>query len=53
MPDDVTLLFGLEGVEVASIALDREANPILALVTAAEQARRCPNRGVTSHHPHA
>ena len=53
MPDDATLLLGLEGVEVVSVHLDVEANPILALVTAAKRARCCPGCGVRAEHPHS
>ena len=53
MSNDTTLLFGLEGVKVASVALDEEANPQLALVTAAEEARCCPDCAVRSAHPHS
>jgi transposase len=53
LSDDTTLLFGLEGVEVVSVALDAQANPVLALVTAAEQSRCCPVCGQESRNPHS
>lgn len=52
MVNDTTRLFGLAGVVVASVGLDEDDNPILALVTADEQARCCPGCGVRSEHPH-
>jgi transposase len=53
LSNDTTLLFGLEGVEVVAVAPDEEANPLLALVTAAEQARCCPGCGVRSARAHS
>jgi transposase len=53
LSNDTTLLFGLEGVEVVSVELDDEANPLPELVTAAETARCCPGCGVRSAHPHS
>ena len=41
MTDDTTRLFGLEGVEVVSVEIDEDDNPMLALITAADQARYC------------
>jgi transposase len=43
----------LEDVEVVSCVLDEHENPMLALVTAAETARRCPGCGQVSRHPHS
>jgi transposase len=51
--NDTTLLFGLEGVQVAHVSLDEDENPVLALVTGFEQARCCPDCGVRSRHPHS
>ena len=53
MVNDATRLFGLAGVEVASVGLDEDDNPMLALVTADEQARCCPDCGIRSEHPHS
>jgi transposase len=50
--NDTTRLLGLDGVEVTSVRLDEDGNPILTLVTADEQARCCPDYGVRSKHPH-
>jgi len=50
--NDTTRLFGLCGVEVAGVEADADDNPMLALVTADEQARCCPACGVRSEHPH-
>jgi transposase len=51
--NDTTLLFGLDGVQVVRVALDEDDNPMLALVTASEQARRCPGCGSRSQHAHS
>jgi transposase len=48
--NDTTLLLGLADVEVAEVALDAEANPMLALVTASDQARCCPECKLPSRH---
>jgi transposase len=48
--NDTTLLFGLDGVQVVRVALDQDENPMLALVTASEQARCCPDCGLRSQH---
>lgn len=53
MVNDTTLLFGLDGVQVARVALDQDENPVLALVTACEQARCCPGCGLRSQHAHS
>jgi hypothetical protein len=45
-----TRLLGLEDVEVVSCVLDEHENPMLALVTAAETARRPPGCGQISRH---
>jgi hypothetical protein len=37
--NDSMLLLGLDGVEVTRVELDRERNPVIALVTAAGQQR--------------
>jgi hypothetical protein len=42
LTNDTTRLFGLEGVEVVSVEIDEDDNPMLALITAADQARYCP-----------
>jgi hypothetical protein len=42
LTNDTTRLFGLAGVVVASVRLDADDNPMLALVTACEKARCCP-----------
>ncbi|WP_194894489.1 ISL3 family transposase [Catenulispora pinistramenti] len=52
MVNDTTRLFGLDGVAVTSVRLGNDASPMLALVTADEQARCCPECGVRSEHPH-
>jgi len=46
--DTATLLLGLEGVAVAEAALDEAGNPVLALVTAWQDARCCPSCGMRS-----
>jgi transposase len=46
--DTATLLLGLEGVAVAGAALDEAGNPILALVTAWQDAQCCPSCGTRS-----
>jgi len=46
--DTATLLLGLEGVAVAGAALDEAGNPVLALVTARQDARCCPSCGTRS-----
>jgi transposase len=51
--NDTTLLFGLDGVQVVRVALDQDENPMLALVTASEQARCCPDCGLRSQHAHS
>ncbi|HEY1715269.1 MAG TPA: ISL3 family transposase [Solirubrobacteraceae bacterium] len=38
---------------VVRVALDQGENPMLALVTASEQARSCPDCGVRSQHAHS
>lgn len=53
MTNDTTRLLGLDGVEVASVCLDEQANPLLALVTAAESVRCCPGCGQVARHPHS
>ncbi|WP_051450234.1 ISL3 family transposase [Actinospica robiniae] len=53
MVNDTTLLFGLDGVQVVRVMLDDDENPILALVTASEQARCCPGCGMRSQHAHS
>jgi transposase len=52
LANDTTRLLGLDGVEVTSVRLDDDANPMIALVTRDEQARCCPGCGVRSEHPH-
>jgi hypothetical protein len=42
LTNDTTRLFGLEGVEVVSVEIDEDDNPMLALITAADQARYSP-----------
>jgi transposase len=51
MPNDTTLLFGLDGVEVASVRIDEDGTPMLALTTAAEVTRACPTCGVIATRP--
>ena len=53
LTNDTTRLFGLAGVVVTSVLLDADGNPMLALVTACEQARCCPVCGTRSEHPHS
>jgi transposase len=53
MTNDTALLFGLAGVDVTSVRLDEDDNPMLALVTVDEQARCCPGCGVRSRDPHS
>nr|WP_228559510.1 transposase family protein [Catenulispora pinisilvae] len=53
MSNDTTRLFGLGGVEVVGVDVAEDDIPILALVTADEQARCCPACGVRSEHPHS
>ncbi|MFL6110985.1 MAG: ISL3 family transposase [Catenulispora sp.] len=53
MTNHTTLLFGLDGVEVASVRPGDDDIPILALVTAADQARCCPDCGVRSGRAHS
>lgn len=53
MSNDTTLLFGLAGVEVAAVKLNAANNPVLALVTAADGARCCPDCRVASRYPHS
>jgi hypothetical protein len=45
LTNDTTRLFGLEGVEVVSVEIDEDDHPMLALITAADQARYCPGCG--------
>jgi hypothetical protein len=51
LTNDTTRLFGLEGVEVVSVEIDEDDNPMLALITAADQARYCPGCAVRSEYP--
>jgi transposase len=53
MTDDATRLFGLDGVAVTSVMTGKDGIPMLALVTADEQARCCPDCGIRSHRPHS
>jgi transposase len=53
LTNDTTRLLGLDGVEVASVELDELDNPLLALVTAAETVRYCPECGQVSQYPHS
>lgn len=53
MVNDTTRLLGLGGVEVVSVEFDAESNPLIALVTASERARCCPDCGVRSQHAHS
>jgi transposase len=53
LTNDTTRLFGLAGLVVTSVQLDADDNPILAHVTACEQARCCPACGTRSEHPHS
>jgi transposase len=53
LTNDTTRLFGLEGVEVVSVEIDEDDNPMLALITAADQARYCPGCAVRSEYPHS
>jgi transposase len=53
LTNDTTRLFGLAGVVVTSVRLDADDSPMLALVTACEQARCCPGCGIRSEHPHS
>lgn len=53
MVNDTTLLFGLDGVEVVRVVIGEDDNPMLALVTASEQARYCPGCGARSQHAHS
>ena len=46
--DTATLLLGLEGVAVAGAAVDKAGNPVIALVTAWQDARCCPSCGTRS-----
>lgn len=43
-----TLLLALEGVAVTAAAVDEAGNPVLALVTAWQDARCCPSCGTRS-----
>jgi transposase len=53
LTNDTTRLLGIEGVEVTSVELDELGNPLLALVTAAETVRCCPECGQVSRYPHS
>ena len=53
MVNDTTVLFGLDGVEVVRVVIGEDDNPMLALVTASEQARYCPGCGTRSQHAHS
>lgn len=44
-------MFGQDRVVVTSVRLDEDDNPMLALVTADDQARCCPSCGVRSTPP--
>jgi transposase len=46
MVNDTTRLLGLDGLVVDRVELDPGGNPIVALSTADEQARQCPDCGV-------
>lgn len=46
--DTATLLLGLDGVAVAAASADEDERLVLALVTACEDARRCPACGTRS-----
>jgi transposase len=45
---DATLLFGMDGVEVASVGLDADGVRVVRLVTADEAARVCPGCSVVA-----
>lgn len=47
------MLFGLDGVQVVRVALVEDDNPMLALMTASEQARCRPDCGGRSQHAHS
>jgi transposase len=51
--NDTTLLFGLDGVEVVRVVIGEDDNPLLALVTATEQAWCCPGCGARSQLAHS
>lgn len=51
MTNDTTSLLGLDGVEVFAVEMDEHDNPLLALVTAADAVRYCPECGQVSQHP--
>ena len=53
MTNDTTLLFGLGGVEVTSVRLEKDDIPIVALTTVDEQARCCPGCGARAERPHS
>jgi transposase len=53
LTNDTRCLFGLDGVTVTSVVTGGDGNPVLALVTANERARCCPDCGVRSEHPHS
>lgn len=46
MPNDTTLLLGLDGVEVVSVSVHADGSPLILLATADERARACPECGV-------
>ena len=53
LDNDTTRLRGLAGVAVTRVELDERDNPMLALVTVDEAARRCPGCGMFSISPHS
>ena len=53
MVNSTTRLLRLDGVEAASVGLDAERNPLIALVTAAGEGQCCPGCGQYSQHPHS
>jgi len=46
VPNDTTLLLGLDGVEVQSVTLQADGCPLVLLATVDERARSCPECGV-------
>jgi transposase len=46
--NDTTLLLGLNGLAVEHVELDADGVPVVHVITADEQARRCPSCGLVS-----
>jgi transposase len=51
LTNDTTRLLGLEGLACLKVERDAEGHPVAHLVTAEEQAARCPACGQLSTHP--